>query len=174
MLKKSNYKSSFLNSPAFMLILVYAIMVLIFSLTTENYFTIKNFQGIFLTLAIEGFVVVGVAFVIIGGNFDLSVGSIVGLISVLVVLFFKMDLPIYLVVFICLISGALMGFINGIIVKVIGINSIITTLGTNAIFLGAAYLVNVFIKKEIVVNESFNNFARVYFGGRLPAVFLYP
>ena len=173
MLRKSFAKSNVFKSQAFVLIIIYAIMVLFFSLTTENYFSAKNFQGILSSLAVEGFVITGVIFVLLGGNFDMSVGSNIGLTSTLIVYLFKINCPIYLVIIIALLVGIFIGFLNGFITKIIGINSIITTLGVSAILLGVAYLINVFIGKEIITNDKFNHITRVYYGGVFPAIFLY-
>ena len=107
------------------------------------------------------------------GNFDLSMGSIVGLVSTFIVYLFTLNYPIYLVIILSLILGIIIGFINGIIVKVVGINSIITTLGTASILTGAAYLINAHIGAELILNDSFLGISRTFYGGSFPAIFLY-
>lgn len=161
------------RDPAFFLIWLYLLMVTFFSISNHYYFTIKNFQTIFSNLAVEGIVVIGVAFVILSGNFDLSVGSIVGLTSVLIIYLFKVNFPIYLVVICSLILGLFIGLLNGFITIVIGINSIISTLATSSIISGTAYLVSTKVKEEIIINESFSKISRTVYMGVLPSIFIF-
>ena len=113
------------------------------------------------------------AFVILAGNFDMSVGGIVGLTSVVIIYLFKINLPIYLVVIFSLLLGLLIGIFNGTITVFARINSIISTLGTLSILTGTASIISTNIKTEIVLNENFNKIGRGFIGGVFPIIFLY-
>ena len=100
-------------------------------LTTENIFNVFR-QG-----SIIGIIAVGTTFVIIGGGFDISVGSILALTAAMTIgLQHSMhwSLAIIIVIFI----GALIGFLNGFLSVKIGIPSIIVTLSTMTIIRGAS------------------------------------
>jgi ribose transport system permease protein len=86
-----------------------------------------------------GIVAIGMTFVIIGGGFDLSVGSILALGSVM---FAKSADPlglwgasalVFVVVLIC-------GAVNGLIVTKLKVNAFVATLGSGSIFGGLAYI----------------------------------
>ena len=78
-----------------------------------------------------GFLAIGLTFVVLAGNIDLSIGSIVGITSVVVANLFDLgfNIPIPFVILIAVLVGVVIGAINGFLVTVVGINSVITTLG---------------------------------------------
>lgn len=130
------------KTPTLSLIILYLVMVLIFSLSSPHYFTVTNFKSIISNLAVDGILAAGVVIVMIAGGFDLSVGSLMGLVGVFIAKLFRMgiDIPILVIILIALCIGPLLGLINGLIITKVGINPIITTLGTLAIFRGICYM----------------------------------
>ena len=66
----------------------------------------------------------------IGGGFDLSVGSGVVLGAYIVAIAFKNELPPHLAIFLALLGGAALGVVNGVGIAHLGIPSLIMTLGT--------------------------------------------
>lgn len=76
--------------------------------------------------------------IIVTGEIDLSVASIVGLSSVLFGVFFQHGVPIPLAIVLCLFAGVIAGFINGFLVTVVGLPSLAVTIGTLALFRGLA------------------------------------
>jgi ribose/xylose/arabinose/galactoside ABC-type transport system permease subunit len=80
----------------------------------------------------------GVNLVIVCGEIDLSVGAVVGLVSVAVPAFFDLGLPTPVVVVLALLLGAAAGLANGLIVLRLLVPSFLATLGTMAIYRGLA------------------------------------
>lgn len=79
----------------------------------------------------------GVTIALMSGQFDLSVGGILGLGAILTVgLTSKQGIPIPLMAIMVLAAGAACGLINAFIVIVLRVNSIVATLGTGTIYLG--------------------------------------
>lgn len=76
--------------------------------------------------------------VMITGDIDLSVGSMVGLSSVLVGLFTQLGLSIPLAGLLALVVGALGGFFNGLLVTRMGLPALAVTIGTLALYRGIA------------------------------------
>ena len=75
-------------------------------------------------------IAVGQAFLLIGGNFDLSVGAVAGLTAVTSgKLMTSAGLPVWLALFLGLALGALIGLINGLMVTKAGVPAFIQTLG---------------------------------------------
>ena len=88
-------------------------------------------NGFILVLA------VGMVLVIITGNIDLSVGSVVAIIGALAgVLIINLNMPVWLAVIIALIGGALIGVWQGFWIAYVGIPSFIVTLAGMLIFRG--------------------------------------
>lgn len=108
-----------------------------FSLATPLFLTTSNFVSFTALAAQFGIVAIGVTLLMIGGQFDLSVGAIVGLTGW--AMFFlgqELGLPPVVTIIGALVFGCLLGFINGIIQVRTGLSSFIVTLATALIFRG--------------------------------------
>lgn len=159
------------SAPA--LLVLYIVMVLVFSLLTPNYFTATNFKLIASNLAVGGIITLGVFFVMLSGGFDLSVGALTALTAVLIVYMFKINLPIFVVILLALTVGGLVGAINGFIINYVGINPIITTLGIASILSGVAKIISTAMKTENIYNEAFLNIGSGFIKGVFPFVMIY-
>jgi ribose transport system permease protein len=79
----------------------------------------------------------GVTIALMAGQFDLSVGGILGLGAIFTVgLTAHQSLPIPVMAVMVLAAGAACGLINAFIVIILRVNSIVATLGTGTIYLG--------------------------------------
>src|SRR5699024_6270166 len=76
--------------------------------------------------------------IIITGEIDLSVASIVGLASVLLGTLTQGGMPIELAALVAIVVGALGGALNGFLVTVVGLPSLAVTIGTLALYRGLA------------------------------------
>jgi len=84
---------------------------------------------------------IGTTFVIIGGDFDISVGSVLALSAALTIGFQNnMNIPWPIAVAAVLLIGAGIGFVNGFLTAKIKIVGIIATLGMMTILRGLTYL----------------------------------
>jgi rhamnose transport system permease protein len=130
------------SSIAPALAVVYGLMILVFSLINPRFFSLGNFKAIMASVAVSGIVAVGLTPVVLTKNFDMSIGSIFGLSVVVVAKLFNLPgttIPIPLIILIGLAVGPLIGALNGFLITKVGINSIIVTLGTLAIFRGLTF-----------------------------------
>lgn len=112
------------------------VALLIFGSQIENFLSARTFNRIASSVAIVGVVAVGQTLVVLTRNIDLSVGSIVGFTAYFVgtQLSTNQELAPVLAVLLAVGVGALMGLVNGVLVAYGRVPSIITTLGTLAIF----------------------------------------
>lgn len=117
----------------------FIIISIIISIITPNFLTARNILNMLRQSSIVGVMAIGSTFVIIGGGFDISVGSLLALTAAMS-LGLQQHLPWYLVIAAVLLTGALAGLVNGILTAKIKIVAIITTLGTMTILRGATYL----------------------------------
>ncbi|MGI6038190.1 MAG: ABC transporter permease [Limnochordia bacterium] len=103
------------------------LLILFFALQSQHFLTFKNFGNILQQSATLIIVAMGGTFVIMSGSIDLSVGSVVGLSSVITAGLIKIiglwAIPVGILV------GTICGLINGFIFSKVKIPSFITTLG---------------------------------------------
>lgn len=108
----------------------------------EAFLTAGNFFTIARQVSMMGIVSVGMTFVMLIGGFDLSVGSLQGLIGVTVAVFMvKLGLPIWLAIIGTIVVGGIVGAVNGLIVTRLKVNAFITTLSTMTILKGVAFVI---------------------------------
>lgn len=104
--------------------------------STNRFLTPDNLKAILTGLAPDGLIAIGMTFVIITGGFDLSVGSTLALggyvASVAVLSGYSATTAIALGV----LSGAIVGLVNGLIITKVKVNPLVTTLGTMTIVRG--------------------------------------
>jgi ribose transport system permease protein len=104
---------------------------LILMSTTNSYFlTTDNFDSIQTLIAVNGTLAVGMMVLLIGGFFDLSVGSVMGLAGIVCAVLLHEGFPIGLAIGMTLLFGAAVGMVNGFLVSRLQINPLIATLGT--------------------------------------------
>lgn len=113
------------------------LLCLMFGVLEPRFLSLANGRSVLFTAAILTIAAVGQSLVVLTGNLDLSVGSIMGLTAYVV---FDLagkhtELQPY-VVFLALLLGAVLGVINGVLVAVLQIPSIVATLGTLSIYRG--------------------------------------
>ena len=115
--------------PEFGVILAFLILFIIFSTFSSKFFTLRNVTGILTIVSELGIMAIGVAFLMIAGEFDLSVSSVYALSGFLfVTLANKFNSPLAFII--TLAVAAFIGFCNGTITLHARIPSFITTLGT--------------------------------------------
>ncbi|WP_299838541.1 multiple monosaccharide ABC transporter permease [uncultured Jannaschia sp.] len=81
----------------------------------------------------------GMLIVIVGGNIDLSVGSVMGFVGALAaVMIVQMQIPVFVTMLVCLLAGTLIGAAQGYWVAYWSIPSFIVTLAGMLVFRGAS------------------------------------
>jgi simple sugar transport system permease protein len=122
--------------PEFGVILAFLVLLAIFSIFSSNFLTLRNITGILTIVSELGIVSIGVAFLMIAGEFDLSVSSVYAFSGFLfVTLANKYNSPLAFVI--TLVIAAFIGFCNGIITLRARIPSFIATLGMMLLLRGS-------------------------------------
>lgn len=109
-------------------------------LGTTGFGSSQNLLNVGQQVSLIGMMAVGMTFVIVTGEIDLSVGSIYVLASVVTGLLLQHEMNWLLAIIIGVLAGAVAGLINGLATVAFGIPSFIVTLGTLSIFRGTALL----------------------------------
>jgi ribose transport system permease protein len=118
------------------------VLALLFTLGNRNFLSAYNLNTIASYAAILLVVGLGQMCAILVGGIDLSVGGLMSFISVLFLVAVKV--VGYWAFPLCLVAGALVGYINGNILTRIKIPSFIATLGTGGILTSLALIVSSF------------------------------
>ena len=116
------------------------LVVIAFSIALPHTFpTVLTARSILDDLAITAILALAEMIVVIIGEFDLSVGYLIGLLHILVLGYMlRTGMPWGLAVLCVLLLGAGIGLINGLLVHVAKIDSFIATLGTGTLAYAAA------------------------------------
>lgn len=130
-----------LGIEAFGLSTFYVLVIVFFSITSPQFLSFSNALNILSNVTLIGIVSIGQALAIISGGFDLSVTGTVPLGAVTYAILVNHGIPIPIAMFMAVLSGSTIGLANGLIITKIGINPLITTLGTLSIGAGLAYTV---------------------------------
>jgi ribose/xylose/arabinose/galactoside ABC-type transport system permease subunit len=102
------------------------------------FFSPQNLLNILQAISVVGIAAIGATLVIVSGNLDLSVGSIVSLGGLMCAIPMLWGVPFELAILIGVATGSIAGAANGIIVTYGRVNSFIVTLGTSSALAGLA------------------------------------
>jgi ribose/xylose/arabinose/galactoside ABC-type transport system permease subunit len=120
-------------------LVVCGIAFVFFAVTTEHFFEAENFLNILHTMSPLAITASGLALVVISARLDISIGSTAFLSCAIGALFMKNGgLDPVLAAMLVLVCGAGLGAVNGFIVTVLRVNSLIATLGTMIAYRGIA------------------------------------
>jgi len=122
------------------LVLIFLAIFIILSFSVQYFFTVQNMLGLALSVSQIGMVACTMMFCLASRDFDLSVGSIVAFTGVLSAMVINSADNLWAGVAAALLSGAIIGCINGIIIAYLRINALITTLATMEMVRGLAFI----------------------------------
>lgn len=125
----------------FALLVFIVVLALLLSVTSSSFASSGNLIAVALGLASSGIVATGMLVTLAAGGVDLSVGSVLALGGVIAAVAVNAGIPVPLAFMLAVLCGSLTGLINGLLITRVGINPLITTLGTMGIARGAAYVI---------------------------------
>jgi simple sugar transport system permease protein len=125
-----------LSRPESGVIIAAVIVYVFFAVAAPHFFSDRVTSNILLSSATLGIIAVGVAMLMIAGQFDLSVGSVYGLSAGVVIISVNAGVPGWLALPIVMVFGLAVGTINGLLVTRLNIHSLIITLGSLMFYRG--------------------------------------
>jgi ribose/xylose/arabinose/galactoside ABC-type transport system permease subunit len=178
-----------MSDETFISSLVAAVAVVLFlvaSLTVPNFFQFQNLVNLITNNWAVIAVGIGVTFLLVSGQFDLSVGGIVAMSGVLVVSFAQsttgtnplsvgLGLPLPLAMVGALCGALAIGALNALLVVRFGIPSIIATLGTMMLARGVAQVITHGSQRNTGLPEDFGFLGNLTMFGtsiKLPVVLM--
>jgi ribose transport system permease protein len=130
--EKTLFQKVFTSQP-FWVTVALLILVAVMSFKEPSFATADNVSNMTRNFAPFGIMALGMMVVIITGGIDLSVGSVMGLVTIVAGLFLTWEYPWYVAIFMGLLTGILCGAFNGFFVAYVGMPSFVVTLGMLAI-----------------------------------------
>ncbi len=135
---------TFLRRREFALLVALAAIVLPLSLLNTNFYSLGNLSDLAIYSSLLGLLGIGQMLVIVTRNIDLSVASTLALAAYASAATMRAfpDTPVIVGVGVALVTGAVCGLFNGLVVAYGGVPSIVVTLGTLAIYRGILSIVS--------------------------------
>jgi ribose transport system permease protein len=121
-------------------LLTLIVLCAVTALLTDRFLSPFNLTNILVQSSIMAVIAMGMTFVIVGGGFDLSVGSTAALSGCIA----AMVMPgggVILGVLGGIAAGAAVGLANGFVIAMLGVNPFITTLGTMVLVRGVVFII---------------------------------
>lgn len=123
------------------LVLVLVILSVYFALTSPVFLIPSNLINIVNQMAILGIIAIPGTLLLIAGQVDLSVGSGVAFTGMVLAFTYTSTGSLPLALLLSILAGAAVGALNGFVRVVIGVNPLITTLGSLSVFRGLTQLI---------------------------------
>lgn len=144
--KTMNGIQKVLTSPNFRsysgLILVIIIVSIFLSIRCPNFLTATNILNVLRQISVYGILACGMAFAMMTGGIDLTVGATAGLCGAIVTkVVVEGTMPLVPAMILGLVIGAIVGLVSGAMIAKTGIPPFIMTLGLMTSIRGAAYLI---------------------------------
>ena len=118
------------------------IIFLVFGMIDSVVFRPANIQNLLRGMSVYLLIGIGQSFVLITGNIDLSIGSVVGMSAMISATLMSNGVPLIPAILITLVCCLMVGVLNGILVGKAKLPPFITTLGTMFMARGVAIMVN--------------------------------
>jgi ribose/xylose/arabinose/galactoside ABC-type transport system permease subunit len=139
----------------YMLYIAFAILLVVFSFASPWFLSVDNFLNIGRQTALVSIIAIGMTFVIIARQIDLSVGSVLALSGMSAALAMSHISDNWILGAIAGIgTGAIVGAINGFVTTRLSIPSFLVTLGSLSAARGLALMVTT-TRPEIITNDRF-------------------
>ena len=139
-------KGKLLSADARQKLLAFASLIglmAFFSFASPSFMQVDNIMGILQSTAVNGVLAIACTFIIITAGIDLSVGTLMTFCAVMTgVVLVYWELPFYLGLMAAILTGALIGMINGAMIAKMKIPPFIATLGMMMLLKGLSLVVS--------------------------------
>ena len=158
-MKKENSRANSIGKiyATYGVFLILILEFIIFSISSNKFLTPANILSVGRQMSFTGIAAIGMTLVMLTGGIDISVGAMLAMSGVLCAKFsVEYGLPLGIAIAMTLLVGAAFGLINGIAVTYLHIPALISTLATQTILKGIAYLLtNAVPVKNLTANYKY-------------------
>jgi ribose transport system permease protein len=139
------------------ILLTIVMFSVIISLLAPNFLTVDNLKTTAIGMSADGIIAIGMTVALVSGGFDLSVGSIMGVSSVIAGVLYLAGVNIWLGCLIAVAACLALGLFDGLFIGKVGVNPFIITLGMMQMARGIAYVMTTGSPQSLAsVPESFS------------------
>jgi len=119
------------------------LVILLVGLTTDRFFLLNNLRNLALQVSVVALIAIGSTLVIVAGGIDLSPGSAITLLTMILASLIKFEgFPEAAAIIATVIFGGILGLWNGVLTAYLRIPAFITTVASLSIFRGLAFMFN--------------------------------
>ena len=122
------------------IIIALIVLCTVFALSNSRFLTLANFMNIFQQVAVVAIAAFGMTWVILLGEIDLSVGSIIAVAGMVGAQSLALGTGFPAALLITIIAGAILGAVNGLLTARLLLPSFIVTVATMSIYRGLVSL----------------------------------
>ena len=137
--QENKKKASFLTSE-FYLAMFLVIVLLLLAVFARGFYNLNNIMSLLNTFSYTLIAAVGMNMIILTSNIDVSTGSLISVICIVIAAIGKTGAPFGVLLPVAMIVGAVLSTINGLLVAKLKIPAIVATLATTQIFQGGLQL----------------------------------
>jgi len=112
----------------YIMYLVLIVMCVVLAIANDKFLTADNLLSIVKQISIQSIVAIGMTMIIITGNIDLSVGSIVAFSSVSAAMMMNAGIPVVPAMILTILIGGVLGLISGGVTAKLKLHSFLVTL----------------------------------------------
>ncbi len=124
-----------------MILILFVALVVIFSLVSSTFRTTNNIMNVLRQASFIAIIAMGEFFVILTGRMDMSLSSIIGMVSIFFAGFaVTMGMPVWLAIVLVMLMAIAVGLVNGVLVVYGKVPSFIGTLVTMNIIKGIYFI----------------------------------
>jgi rhamnose transport system permease protein len=124
-----------------MLLIIFILITIINSRLSPYFFNYVNIMNTTFNFTEKAIIALPMIFVIVCGDIDISVASIIALCSVFMGLASAFGVQTWGLIVIGCLAGIIAGFLNGIIITRLNVPAIAVTIGSMSLFRGIAYVI---------------------------------
>jgi ribose transport system permease protein len=146
------------------------------SLASPKFFAARNFTNILMQVSVIVIIASAANLLMIAGNFDLSVGSVLAFAATTHAYLCKHGLPIAASVVLCCLLAAAWGLLNGIMVGLLNVTPVVATIATLYAARGLAFLIARWDGGANItagLPPDFAEFGRTMVFGHVPIIILF-
>jgi len=145
-------------------------LCIIFGFLNPTFFSGRNIGNLLRQIAPILIIGIGQSYVLITGNIDLSIGSVVGMSAMISATLMTKGMNPWICVVIALIACLMVGFLNGLLVAKCQLPPFIATLGTQTVGRGIAQIANNNYNTN-AIGEGANGFRNFFYYGKVLGIY---
>jgi len=138
-------------------VIAIVIIFIVMIFPDSNFYTGANMSNLFGAVSTNAIIAFGVTLAVICKGCDLSVGSVMAMSGIIAIMLLNTGMNMALAIIIAVLSGSLVGFINGFLIVQQKTEAFIITLGMGMLIQGVALL----LTNAVNVSASDPNFQRI-------------